>query len=118
MGQLHGEARRTATTRPARQPRRGGREPGLSGPLLSICHRADYPTDQVGLRWPVYWGADGHDRIRYAPTRFTLQRLDGNTLYDVRVAMCTELEDSSTRGLQVCAAVDDYSSKRTIRTVQ
>ena len=84
----------------------------------SICIRANYPTDTVGLRWPVYWGADGHDRIRYAPARVRIQRLDGDTQYDVRIAMCTELEDSPRRGLQVCAAVSDYSAKRTVRTVQ
>ena len=84
----------------------------------SICIRANYPTDTVGLRWPVYWGADGHDRIRHAPTRLSLQRLEADTQYDIRIAMCTELEDSATRGLPVCAAVGDYSAKRTVRTAE
>ena len=83
-----------------------------------VCVRANYPTDQVGLRWPVYWGADGHGRIRHAPAKLTLHQLDGNTQYDIRIAMCTQLEDSTRRGLQVCAAVSDYSAKRTVTTAQ
>ncbi|MCY4582816.1 MAG: fibronectin type III domain-containing protein [Chloroflexi bacterium] len=89
----------------------------LADPASSICKRTNYPTDQVGHRWPAYWGADGHP-TRYAPTKFKLQRVDANTQYDIRIAMCTELEDSTTRGLQVCAAVGDYSAKRTIRSAQ
>ena len=80
-----------------------------------ICRRNNYPTDQVGHRWPAYWGADGHD-TRHAPTKVTVQRLAGSTQYDIRIAMCTELQDSSTRELQVCADVGDYSATRTITT--
>ena len=93
----------------------GGAPTGAGG--TGRCKRTNYPTDQVGHRWPPYWGADGHD-TRHAPTRFTLQRVDADTQYDIRVAMCSELEDSSRRGLQVCAAIGDYSAKRTIRSAQ
>ncbi len=79
-----------------------------------ICRRNNYPTDQVAHKWPMYWGADGEDFFRPAPTRVRLQRLDANTRYDVRVAMCTELEVGSVRPYPVCAAVGDYSTKRTI----
>ena len=90
----------------------GTRTPSTSS---TTCRRNNYPTDQVGHHWPPYWGADGYD-TRHAPTRVILQRLDGSTQYDIRIAMCTELEDSSTRGLPVCADVGDYSTKRTITT--